>query len=315
MSLKRARFLSALTTSFSFIFLTVGIIGLAINVKWHMNLMAAGLLAFASGVNISFLAALSRKAPLFSTIHALVLLILPLLPRDLMVLSFSLTGLLMTVQSGRRDFYTGIIAYSYLSPLASLLYEGIPFYLWLVWSHPVSLIYAVSLHSIPKTYRYEHDKLLAYTSLAAHLYALIRGEPFFASLSMLFYFLSLKLNKALSSIGRVAKEARKAHKYLITAYLLLLPVILCSFLGLRHLPYLHLLALGFIGLHVYGHAPMMLPVIFGIRNARSFSSLPLIFLALSSIIWPYNREIALYLLLGSVPLLVSIVTVESGEVP
>ncbi len=310
MSLRRARILSAVTVSFSFLFLTLGLAGLLVDLRWHMKLMIAGLLAFASGVNISFLAALSRKSSLMAVVHSLVLTLLPLIPDQLMVLAFSLTGLLMTALSGRRDFYTGVIAYSYLAPALALNYQGIPFFLWLAWSHPVALIYAVSLHSIPKTYRYEYNRLLAYSALATHLYALLRGEPFFSSLSMLLYLLSLKLNEALRSMRKVKGEARKAHKYLITAYLLLIPVILFSFTGLRQLAYLHLVLLGFIGLHVYGHAPMMLPVIFGVKNARSFSPLPLLMLALSSVAWPYNKEVALYLLLGSVPLLVSIVTMD-----
>ena len=311
MSLRRARSLSALTTFTSFIFLAAGLVSLLFNAVWHMKLMISGLLAFASGVNISFLAALSRKSPSAAVVHSVNLILLPLLPYQLMVISFSITGLLMTLLSGRRDFYAGVIAYSYLAPLLALPYKGVPFFLWLAWSHPVALIYAVSLHSLPKTYRYKYDRLLAYTSLAAHLYALLRGEPFFASLSELLYFLSLRLDKVLPSLRRVRGEARKAHNYLISAYLLLTPVIVFSFFGLRQLSYLHLLLLGFIGLHVYGHAPMMLPVIFGVRNARSFTPLPLIMLTLSALTWPFHREIALYLLLGSLPLLASIVALES----
>ena len=312
MSLRGARSISALAVLISFIFLALGIISLTFRVEWHMALMTSGLLTFASGVNISFLAALGRRASWTFILHFLALTLLPLLMADRAValLSFSLTGLIATLSIRRLDFYTGVIAYSYLAPALSIIYRGVPFYLWLSWGFSAPLIYSVSLHSLPKTYRYKDLRPLAYLSLAFHLLAMISALNLMASISMALYLMALRMGKALSSLKRVRGEALKAHRYLIQAYLLLIPVVLASFLIRDTLQFLHLFLLGFVGLHVYGHSPMMLPVIFGVRNRRSFFSLPLIMLVIASLVWPLNREVSLYFLVGSVPLLASIVLME-----
>lgn len=62
-----------------------------------------------------------------------------------------------------------------------------------------------------------------------------------------------------------------------------------------------------MGLHIYAHAPMMIPVLLGIRNAKRFNYPALILLMLAALSWPFNREVALYFLSGSLFLAVYIV--------
>jgi hypothetical protein len=62
---------------------------------------------------------------------------------------------------------------------------------------------------------------------------------------------------------------------------------------------LHLLALGFAWMHVAIHAPMMIPVILGVRHAKRYTQAPYVFALLSAVLWPFMGIVSLILIILS----------------
>lgn len=310
--LRLSRKLSAAVVLASFAYLALGLLSLLLgSYEIHMHFMGMGVVTFAAGVNISFWTSLTREggSSLAVLSHAIALLALPL--ASLLELGsyflplVPITGLLFLFFLRRKSITFLLEVYSFLSFLLVSLnrYESsVMFFLNLVWGYPVPLIYAVSSHALPKTYRSEVSKPLMLVAILTHLAALLGIGPFKHSmwLSMFSYLGAVRLDRAISGLKEVAKEALPAHRYLIASYLLTVPLLMISwFYPSEALDILHVLLIGFVGLHIYAHAPLMVPVLLGIRNSRRFNYSTLILLLLTALSWPLNRDVSLYFLAGS----------------
>ncbi len=318
--LKLARRLSALAVIGSFVYIGIGLVSLLL--RWyqvHMHFMGMGVVTFAAGVNISFWTSVTRRRGSVpaTVLHALALLSLPagsLLGWGKVVVALvSLTGLLFLLPLRRRSLVYLLELYSFLSLLFTVFgsYQGIGAWVAVEWAYPVPLIYAVTLHALPKTYRYRASLPLALTTIVLHALALagLSSSRHLMWASMLTYLGAARLDLAYLELKSVkVRGALPAHRYLIAGYLLLAPLLVLSwFIPVDALGLLHILLIGFVGLHIYAHAPMMIPVLLGIRNAKRFNYPALILLMLAALSWPFNREVALYFLSGSLFLAVYIV--------
>ena len=56
------------------------------------------------------------------------------------------------------------------------------------------------------------------------------------------------------------------------------------------LAFAHTFVLGFMSVHIFIHAPTMLPPIFGTRNARRFNCLPFALTAIAAFTWPLEKD-------------------------
>ncbi len=318
--LKLARRLSALAVVGSFVYMGIGLASLPL--RWyqvHMHFMGMGVLTFAAGVNISFWTSVTRRrgsVPV-TILHSLTLLSLPagslLGWRTVMIALVSLTGLLFLLPLRKRSLIYLLEVYSFLSLLFTVFGSYRDIWAWAAveWAYLVPLIYAVTLHALPRTYRYRANLPLALVMIALHALALAGLGPIRHLMwaSMIAYLGAARLDLAYSGLKSVrVREALPAHRYLIAGYLLLAPLLILSwFIQVNALGLLHILLIGFVGLHIYAHAPMMIPVLLGIRNAKRFNYPTLILLMLAALSWPLNRDVALYFLSGSLFLVIYIV--------
>ncbi|GEM_PF-3120298 len=319
--LKLTRKLSALVVIGSFAYIGVGLLSLPL--RWyqvHMHFMGMGVVSFAAGVNISFWTSVTRRrgSILAALLHSLSLLLLPLGSLlgwgNVLIALVSLTGLLFLIPLRKRSLVYLLELYSFLSLLSTVFgnFRGIEAWITAVeWAYPVPLIYAVTLHALPKTYRYRASLPLTVLMTALHAFALSGFGPsrHLMWASMLTYLGAARLDLAFRGLRSVrVREALPAHRYLIAGYLLLIPLLILSWpIPLDELGLLHILLVGFVGLHIYAHAPMMIPVLLGMRNAKRFNYPALLLLVMAALSWPFNRDVALYFLSGSLFLVVYIV--------
>ncbi len=318
--LKLTRKFSAAVVVAGLSYLGAGIASLLLRLyPIHMHLMGMGVLSFAAGVNISFWTSVTREkgsnaAALF---HAISLILLPFCSLlgwgSIAVSVAAISGLLFLIPLRRRSLTFLLEIYSFLALLMAALRPG-SLEVWITgleWGYAVPLIYAVTLHSLPRTYRYRPHVPSAALMLVLHLMALVGVGPtkHLMWASMLVYLAAARVDRALSGLRAIrVREALPAHRYLISCYLLLIPLLLISWpLDLDPLGILHILMLGFIGLHVYAHAPMMIPVLLGMRNSKRFNYWAPVLLAMAALAWPFSGNVALFLLLGSLYLVIYIV--------
>ncbi len=210
--------------------------------------------------------------------------------------------------------------------LTGSVYDYIYFYTGLLYAYPVPMIYSVSIHSFPSTYR-EKPVLPLYAAamavLAAGLALTLQGMDYgfpVSAASMLLYYPAIGLHRAGRVLSKI-KEARnpivrKTHMYflaghfyaLLATFIAILYTVLYMSDPLSPLECItHSLALGFVGLHIYIHAPLMLPVILGIPTARRYNQSPYAALLLSLLVFCINRDLALVLVAASLALLALIV--------
>ncbi len=184
----------------------------------------------------------------------------------------------------------------------------------LIASFPVPLIHAVTVHSLPSTFR---DKPLRQAALAGGALSLAMPVAFLASeragsLLLAFflavYVLSARLYRAPSYAGvaRTFKSPAARSGALFFAYshtLSLAYTLTAAAVAAAHasgligggLQLIHAIAAGFVALHVYIHVPMMLPTILALPAARRFNlALASVLLAAASgLAWSISRTIAL----------------------
>ncbi len=171
-------------------------------------------------------------------------------------------------------------------------------------AYPLQMIYAVSIHAFPSTYSRRPIAPLApapfaLATLAAALIAVEPGEwraaALLAGLSTLAYLPAARVHEAPRIWGEVASSRRppivvKTHKYFLEGHVFVAIIaaftVALALLALEGAPITpgciaHALAIGFAGLHIMIHAPMMLPVILNIPTARRYTPLPYALLALA----------------------------------
>lgn len=289
------------------------VLGLALveEPRVHMALLGLGAAyVFAAGVAIVYAASFRGAGPRGEAllIHVVSTAVLPLVAGYFW--GYVAPVLLVSAASGFYTVYKYVggvggdarvpallLCYPYLAvaPLALILQAGrvwlLEFYLLLAYLFPVPMIYAVSLHSFPKTYGHTFSRPWATLTLLAHvagavlaLTGLQAGFVLMAA-SMVLYLPAIGIHRvpeALEFASRLGSVARKAHTYLVTGYVFaaaaaIYTICLQALAYLGYAPLLqviHAVLMGFVGMHIYTHAPLMLPVMLATPTARRYTPAP-----------------------------------------
>jgi hypothetical protein len=304
----------------------------------HAGLMLySSLILFPYGIAIAYIAsgALRRSfAVVLASAGGVILVVLPTLVAAVLGLEeivdalVSLAGFLAALSSGyvalnrkgsiRLSLFMVCVTMINLSviPLLRMILVSTSLFEYaiaLVIGFPISLIYAVTVHSLPSTFNdkplYEASIPLPFMNLLASILVLSKWTAY----GILLLLFSLALYIVAARIYRVpryldtAKQrsgvARRGLLYFLYGHvaviisILIIVIYSLAFIAgsgfCRVLCVLHELALGFTSLHVYIHAPIMIPVILGIKHRRRFNPIPYLATILAMLFFPLNTELAL----------------------
>ncbi len=322
------------------------VLGLALveEPRVHMALLGLGAAyVFAAGVAIVYAASFRGAGPReeLLLIHVASTVVLPLVAGYFW--DYVAPVLLVSAVSGLYAIYVYVrsvggdarvpallLCYPYLAvvPLALLLQAGrvwlLDFYLLLAYLFPVPMIYAVSLHSFPKTYGYRFSwpwtaaTLLTHVAGATLSLAGLQAGFVLMAASMVPYLLAIGIHRVPEALGFASKlgsAARKAHTYLVTGYLFaaaaaiyVLYLQVMAYLGdAPLLQVIHAVLMGFVGMHIYTHAPLMLPVMLATPTARRYTPTPYMLLLASTLArYPYP-DLSYGLMVASLVALVLVV--------
>ena len=186
-------------------------------------------------------------------------------------------------------------------------------------SYDVPLIISVTTHSFPKTLGFKAFEPLLWASLLLSVAAALsvhtaglRVSSILLMTSLLLYIPGAGLHRYRSLLARINERpgprspAYAGLKYFLDGHLY---VVLVSLVTIAYivawLPYtcpgacllglLHMVALGFSLMHVAIHAPMLIPVILGVKHAKRYSQAPYILLLASTLLWPLSGDASLVL--------------------
>jgi hypothetical protein len=177
---------------------------------------------------------------------------------------------------------------------------------------PLTSIYAVTIHSLPKTYHSGPRRSLTlalYTLQAVGLTVYTedaRASVALLALPLLLYPLAARfelLREGLRRVERLRGAARGSHLYyvwghitvlLLTASAVAAAAYYTASPGYRSFILLvHTLTLGFTACHIAIHAPLMLPVILGVRTAKRYNPAPYILLLTALAAYPLSEDLSL----------------------
>ena len=305
------------------------------NYDTHGLLLAYGVLAtFTYSVSIAYVASFARKTSIFHIASAPLLLVVGLLVLvDKVLARYALLALSIILLLGALHIWSIVCRAStkykysllaptlaYINPIAILSYyivasrepsfaeEGLAILL----SVPISMIYSVTWHSLPTTYgdkpelwRIILQHAIHYTASIFYSIELVHWRATLSA-SLLLYIFTAKIYR-LGSYYRVAKSrrepARKAHMYYVYGHLLVLLLIPLAVLVINvfkdTLLLVHTLAIGFIGLHIYTHTPLMIPTILSKPASRKFNIATYMLLLTSLLAWQLARNISLPFIVAS----------------
>lgn len=224
-------------------------------------------------------------------------------------LSLALVGLSYLVSS------LVITAILTLKGKTGLFSEGLA----LTVAYPLTLIYAVTVHSLPSTFRdsplYTPASALPALTLLASLLAL-NGYVLWSSIavlaSMALYAVAAKLYRLPTYARGIEKLRGKSPAYsglrfFIEGHYAILAIIALTAIytlaghliwrGPQALLLIHLYAIGFTLGHIVIHGPMMLPVILGVKHKRRYTRTPYIAVTAAASLWPIASE-ASYILIA-----------------
>lgn len=203
----------------------------------------------------------------------------------------------------------------------SVLLGGVSF----VAFYAVTMIYAVSIHSLPRTYRDEPSAplsilLAVLVALSALVFAAGRFEwaRIIYGITVFSFIGAARLDRIgywYRSIDESAPAARPGHRYFLQGHMFAVPLmLLASYYMVRPwsgaldaLATLHALTIGFTGVFIYIHAPMMLPVLLSVKTKRRYNMIPYILLAGAAFAWPGAGFVAGLLFIASLIALAYIV--------
>ncbi|MCE4614180.1 MAG: hypothetical protein F7B60_01435 [Desulfurococcales archaeon] len=184
---------------------------------------------------------------------------------------------------------------------------------------PVTAIYAVSVHAVPKTYRLEPEKLSTAILIASLLLGTIFYTTGYYEYALMLYAISFLAYPVSTRLYRLREweKSIKAKKdtpgrpgnlyfiyshYYVVFFTILTPISLYLYTnGLigNIFTLIHVLTVGFIGIHIYIHAPMMVPVVVDVKTKRRYTVLPPLLLTLAAIIWPFSGILSYVLVILS----------------
>ena len=181
-------------------------------------------------------------------------------------------------------------------------------------AYPLTLIYAVTVHSLPSTFRdsplYMPASVLPALTLLASLLALndyVSWSSLAVLASMALYAVAAKLYR-LPTYARSIEELRGKSpaygglRFFIEGHYAILAIIAITAIytlagpllwrGPQALLLIHLYAIGFTLGHIVIHAPMMLPVVLGVKHKRRYTRTPYIAVAAAATLWPIAPELS-----------------------
>lgn len=175
------------------------------------------------------------------------------------------------------------------------------------------MVIVVSLLTVSRNYGVDPSRPMVYLPLAltsAGLVLALAGVPGYelvAGAGLLLYFPSLRVWRAPRLIARglsTGGPGGGALVYMGVSHLASLASQLLWLAPLDLLSRVHVVYIGFIGVHIFLHAPLMLPQVARIRLAKDYiPPLPPILLAASSIARPWEPHASYLLLAASLALL------------
>ncbi|ALU12700.1 hypothetical protein EYM_06570 [Ignicoccus islandicus DSM 13165] len=317
---------SKVLVAFSLIVFAIGYVVSVAKLNWlHIDLMKSALVLFPHGVAIAYASSLSKRKELYK-LH---LLSLPLIALPfsydivryylIIVSSYFVPFTLLSSKDWKGPFKRSLelVAVSYLAlALYSAIRANDPFIDGVrLLVYPITLIYAVSSQSFPKTFGDQAHWGLVFTSSVLAFSILLYPNP--ASVltvaSLFLYLVSIKLYKFREYLAKVESMKDKpipyrANRYFLYGHLWVIVSTLAPLLYFNSpLAFLHSLVLGFISLHIFIHFPLMVPIILRIRNAKRYNQLPYPFAIISAFVWPFAKDLAWISFLVGFALLLRIV--------
>jgi hypothetical protein len=216
----------------------------------------------------------------------------------------------------------------YYPPLAGaltvsyLLFAGEGFLrsaLGLALSYPVALIYSFSALTMTRNYSVRVTRgrvlpplLIHSASIALYLLGLGMEALFLASLFMLLHFIVMGYHRFPGLVEKAfsmkSPVNRRAYLYIVAGHTAALAatVYLAAYLAsgalenrLDLLITVHLVYMGFIGLHIYLHAPLMAPSIVETGSARRYNPLPVALLLAAVLARPVAPSLTYVLVAAS----------------
>ena len=276
----------------------------------HEDLMRSAIVIFPHGVAIAYASSLSKRKDLYKLHYlSLPLVFLPL-NYDLIryylpvVTAYFVPFALVSSKEWKGPFKRSLelMALSYLALGAYSLYPSPnPFTDAIrLLAYPLTLIYAVSSQSFPKTFGDRANWALAFLSSSLAISALFypHSISILVLVSLILYFASIRLYRFRDYLRKVEamkanQIAYKANKYFLYGHLWALASVLAPFVYFNNtLALLHSLLLGFISIHIFIHFPLMVPIILRIRNKRRYNQLPFLFALASAYVWPLAKQAA-----------------------
>ncbi|NPA84819.1 MAG: hypothetical protein GXO07_02290 [Crenarchaeota archaeon] len=251
----------------------------------HWSLSPVAIVAFTNSVAAAYLASVTRSK---RARYLAPLGLLPLYDQNLLwILGFAVASFsAFKALKGERLAAGGIaVAYLHLSLWPVMSCRALMGYL-------AALIYAVSLNSLPRTFRDRPSGPLSYLSLA--LTALLYLDERLLSASLLAYFAAAryyKLPRYCSAARSAGGVAGRGLFYYCSGHAFAALSSLHPFF-FKGLALFHSLALGFVSIHIFTRLPTMIPPMLGIPNARRYTSAPFVLSALSSALWPVSKHAA-----------------------
>ncbi|MCE4615682.1 MAG: hypothetical protein F7C09_01275 [Aeropyrum sp.] len=330
LSIKLSR-ISTIGIAFSVVIVLPGLVSARFSPDFHLGLVGLGAgLIFPLSMYITFTGSLKSGRPRRGLEALLPIMAVALASSSViaylaggpfrLLASSSLIALLghtlMQVRGWRRGEPRLAILYPPLAGLASSLCDcsTVEWMLVLALFFAGAMVIVVSLFTVSRNYGVKPSRIFVWTPLAlnaAGLAALHLGGPWtlLGVASMILYFAVLGVYKAPQVLARglsIGGPGGGALAYTSASHLAsLAPTLLALYPGLDLLSRLHLIYIGFIGVHIFLHAPLMLPQILRIKLSKTYTPLPTVLLAAAALARPWYGELSYLLVLASLAVLLA----------
>lgn len=254
------------------------------------------------------------------------------------LLYFGIVNLLTSTRS-KGDIRLSILIIGYTGILSSIflflnLSENIfQLAIGFIFTYAISLIYAVTIHAFPNTFK---DKpkipivylLLILQTISTIIYPfMFRISVLLFSISVLIFYISINIYKykkydifAKNTTNVYAKAGLLYMLYgqemsALYSLILLVSSLLLYYNVINILDFIHILIIGFVGIHIFIHAPLMLPVILRWASARRYSLLPYILIIIAALLWPIDNHLSFLFVVLAIVFLVLIVKPSRDQIP